>query len=493
MNIFRQSIHFVRTFELTIEWYEENRFKLLRIVGVILTLLIVIIISPRTIIGDNLIPRMIVAGVIAVYGGILMLANPSLAIIAIIPMALVVPFSIGTGTGTEINAAIIIESVAIALWILDLMVLRKPFRINSMPVKPALALAGSAILSLIVGQIPWFFTNHASIFAQLGGTMLYLLAVGAYLVMSHRISERGLNWMVWVFLGLGGIYMILRFLFSYVGYVVMPALNRFQDGAFGSFFWVWFLCLLIGQGLFNKKLPGLIRGIFLLLAGLTFYVAFFLARGWTSGWLPALLGVLVVLWLGFPRMRYLILLSVILIVGSRWQAIYNNIASVIMVGDNAYSMITRVAAMKILFQIFEVNPIFGFGPANYYFYTPLFPILNYSVSFNSHNNYVDLLVQTGIFGFASFAFFIVQLVRLGLRLLGRVNEGFMKAYLLSALGGVIGGAAAGLLGDWMIPFVYNIGFYGFRASVMGWLFMGGIAAIERILEERECQPGHEIK
>jgi hypothetical protein len=40
--------------------------------------------------------------------------------------------------------------------------------------------------------------------------------------------------------------------------------------------------------------------------------------------------------------------------------------------------------------------------------------------------------------------------------------------------------AAGMLGDWVIPFVYNIGFKGFQASIFGWIFLGGLVAMEHI-------------
>ena len=37
---------------------------------------------------------------------------------------------------------------------------------------------------------------------------------------------------------------------------------------------------------------------------------------------------------------------------------------------------------------------------------------------------------------------------------------------------------AGLLGDWVLPFVYNIGLQGFKVSVLGWMFLGGLVALE---------------
>ena len=38
---------------------------------------------------------------------------------------------------------------------------------------------------------------------------------------------------------------------------------------------------------------------------------------------------------------------------------------------------------------------------------------------------------------------------------------------------------SGLLADWFLPFVYNIGLAGLRASILGWVFLGGLVALER--------------
>jgi len=49
------------------------------------------------------------------------------------------------------------------------------------------------------------------------------------------------------------------------------------------------------------------------------------------------------------------------------------------------------------------------------------------------------------------------------------------------LGGLVGTLAAGMLGDWILPFVYNVGLHGYRSSVIFWLFLGGLVALEQII------------
>jgi hypothetical protein len=152
----------------------------------------------------------------------------------------------------------------------------------------------------------------------------------------------------------------------------------------------------------------------------------------------------------------------------------------LLLADEEYSAMTRWEAWRILAEIVKVNPVLGLGPANYYHYTPLFPILGWAVNFNSHNQYVDIVAQTGLLGLSCFLWFVWELGRLGWRMRVRVPDGFARAYLYGALGGLGGTLAAGLLGDWVLPFVYNIGLGGTRTSLLGWLFLGGLVVLEKL-------------
>jgi len=150
-------------------------------------------------------------------------------------------------------------------------------------------------------------------------------------------------------------------------------------------------------------------------------------------------------------------------------------------GDNSYSMLTRFEAWRIMWEIIKINPVFGLGMANYYWYTPLFSILGYNVNFNSHNNYIDIVAQTGLVGLLCFLWLMWEVWRTGWRTLPRAPEGFPRAYVIGAMGGLIGTLAAAGLGDWVIPFVYNIGLIGFRSSIFAWLFMGGLLAVANMI------------
>jgi len=40
---------------------------------------------------------------------------------------------------------------------------------------------------------------------------------------------------------------------------------------------------------------------------------------------------------------------------------------------------------------------------------------------------------------------------------------------------------AGMMGDWVLPFFYNVGLSGFRSSMLGWLFLGGLVSLGQMV------------
>jgi hypothetical protein len=78
------------------------------------------------------------------------------------------------------------------------------------------------------------------------------------------------------------------------------------------------------------------------------------------------------------------------------------------------------------------------------------------------------------------------MLRLSWRLLqNKLLTGFTKAYVYSVFAGIIATLVAAFLGDWVLPFIYNVGLTGFRASILPWIFMGGLVAIEKLSTENK--------
>jgi len=262
----------------------------------------------------------------------------------------------------------------------------------------------------------------------------------------------------------------------------------FQYGADSSMFWLWLVAMTSSQALFNSQLSRRQRLALLGVLASTFFVSLVQWYSWKSGWLPAAVAFFVVIWLGIPRIRVIgIWLAIIFValyfLGSTRQVI---------TGGEDFSILTRSAAWMIILEIAKINPILGLGMSNYSWYTPLFPILGYrGIHFNSHNNYIDILAQMGLIGLGIFLWLAFEIGRLGWELLKLVPAGFPRAYVIGVLGGLVGMLVSGMLGDWFLPFVYNVGLHGMRSSLIGWLFLGGLVALEEIYRNKtvEAQKG----
>jgi O-antigen ligase len=252
---------------------------------------------------------------------------------------------------------------------------------------------------------------------------MFVLAGGAFLLAANQIRE--LVWLkrlTWAFLALAALYI--------AGRVVpgMGAVNRlvFQPQAIGGIFWACMPALALAQALFNRDLKMGWRVALVVLVVAAVYVAYVQNYRWKSGWMPALAGIGVLIWLRSPRAGLAITLA-----GSLMAArlIPDLLAS------DSYSISTRFDAWLIMAEIVKVSPIVGMGFGNYYFYTPLFGIRGFEVSFNSHNNYVDIIAQTGIIGLISLLWFFLAV--------------------------------------------------GFRTGVLIWIFLGGLVLIDSLYPAEE--------
>jgi len=413
--------------------------------------------------------------IVAMGSAVLLIRNLPLGLLSFVFASLLIPISFGTGTQTSIGINIVTLAGLMGIWILRATA-RPEERLlpRSSTVLPLLVLCAVALLSFGIGQLPWFtFAEGAPLRAQLGGLATFLLSAGVFLLSATQI--RSLDWLKrisWLFLAIGGLVVLSRLVggpFRFIGHLE-------TRGATGSLFWIWLTALAFSQAVLNGRLRRGWRIVLLALAAVVFYLNLFQHSRWASGWIPPLVAVVVILWIGVPR------IGILASLGGAFALLVNphRLRDIVMAGDNEYSLLTRLEAWRIIGEIVRASPLLGLGPANYYWYAPLFPILGYSVRFSSHNNFVDIVAQTGILGLICFLWFGLALARVAWRLLKQAPGGFAHAYLIGALGGLAGTLAAGMLGDWVIPFVYNIGLDGMRASLIGWMFLGGVVALEQM-------------
>jgi len=449
-------------------WLDKNRRVVLQYAIILAVLSASFLLAPRIALGNRN-PILLFLLFLAIGFFTIILRWPTLGLVLVMVGGMFIPFSWQGG----FNVSQLGLATMLGVWFLDMLVVQRKFQIiQSRAVLPILVFALISILSFCLGQFSWYpFARNAPPTAQLGGLAINLLSVGAFLLVAHLINDlRKLEFLTWTFIIFGSIYVFGRFI------RLWSITDLYQQGfSAGSLFWTWLVALLAGQVIANRDLKFAKRFLLGIILLITLYVAIVQAYDWKSGWFPSLIAVAVIIAIRYWRsIRYFAIFAVI--------PIYFIITASI--GQEDWSWGTRLDAWTIVLSIASVSPILGMGFANYYWYTPLFPIRGYYVRFNSHSQFVDLIAQTGLVGLTCFIWFFGEVGFLGLKLIKSAPEGFAKGYIYGALGGLAGTLVAAYLVDWVLPFVYNIGMTGFRASVLAWLFLGGVVSIEQIVRRQ---------
>ena len=403
---------------------------------------------------------------------IALLRQPNLGFIFVLVGGMFVHFTGPSG----LNTATIVIALMLGLWILEMFVIRRNFQfVRSDTMLPIIVFLVVSTLSFFIGQIPWFvFARQAPLDAQVGGFAVFMFSIGGVLLSAHLIKDvRWLQIIVWVFIGLTSVYAMSRAL----NLEVVTRLYH-QSYTAQSMSWTWLIALAAGQLLYNDHLTRRVKWMLTGLILVTFYVAIFEGYEWKSGWFPPVIAVLVLTGL---RYRKLIIFGLPFVLFATLYIIMDLIAA------EDYSWGTRVDAWLIILEISRVSPLLGMGFANYYWYTPLFPIRGWHVSFNSHSQFVDLIAQTGYIGLLAFIWLFFEFGRLAWNLTKQLPPGFPRAYAYGVFAGICASIVAAFLGDWVLPFVYNVGLAGFRASILPWIFIGGAISLEQMLRRGELK------
>jgi hypothetical protein len=428
---------------------------------------------------------------IAGTGALVLLQQPFLGLVAIVVLALVVPMEIGTGTEVTLNPVTLLVPALLAVWILDLMRRREIRFVPSRTNRPLLLFLLAGLLSIVIGLGTWDpAVPRAANFAmvQLAQWAIFAFAAIAFWLTGNLVQDIAwLRRLAFFFLGLAGGLALLRVIpvsGTLLGSVATLAVDRAP-------FWTLLSAMAGGQLLFNRQLSRgwqVFLGATLAAAGL--YV-FYWQRPTVSNWVGFVAVVGTLAWLRWPRLRWpvILLLAALAVSGVLSSAVYE------FAGGEAEWLESGGSRMVLIGRVIEVtmrNPITGLGPAAYRLYAGMKP-LPYGATYyiapqiNAHNNYVDLFAHVGLLGLVLFFWFAVELTRLGHRLRVHFTRGFVAGYVSGMLAAGAGALVLMMFADWILPFVYNIGFAGFQASVLVWLFLGGLVALEQVMNRQLAQ------
>lgn len=407
----------------------------------------------------------LIGAVVGIGGLITLLRFPNLGFIMLFLGGMFVPF---TGPG-GFNASILTVIMMIGLWLMDMFVVKRKFEfVKSRAIRPAIYMLLVSIIAFAMGQIPWFvFANQAPLDAQIGGFAIYFFLILAMIMTANVLREiRWLKAIVWTFIALGSFYALGRTLhLSFVD-------RLYQHGVYAnSMFWMWLVTLPLSQAIFNNHLKPRTRILLYGIVAMALYVSLAQQNDWKSGWVPSAVAVAAMVGVKFRKVIPFTIPFVVMVAAYLAQDL---------IATDQYSWGTRIDAWLVVLDISRVSPLIGLGFANYYWYAKIFTIRGYAIKFNSHSQFVDIIAQTGILGLFCFIWILFEIGRLAWMLMNKLPDGFAKGYSYGVFAGVLGTVMAAFLVDWVLPFAYNIGLDGVRASILPWLFFGGLISIEQI-------------
>ena len=411
-------------------------------------------------------------------GALVLVNQPDAAFVVLVIAAYSVPLEFGLGNAFTVSAVHLLLP-ALALVRLLRQALGSGDRlITSRTFIPLVAFLLAASFSWLYGNVTWVlrFPRRPDLLAiQASQWAVYALAVLAYLLAAQQ-SFRAVRWTTFTFLGLGVLALIDRYggSFGFIGDLLTAG-----DAQTNGTFFVWMTALSGAQALYNGELPRSWRVALFLLALSVPLLGFWQNTGWVTSWLPPLivlcvLGVLRAPGLGLAFV-VLAFMGVLLSLDAKplqsiWESEQGSVAG-------------RIVLWRSVIQLGLRKPLFGLGLTTYHQYHMYIPLLTeggrwYQPNINSHNLYIDLFAQLGLVGLVVFFWAVAEIGLFAWRLRRTIRNGFNRAYVTSALAGLVGMLVASAIVEWLLPFVYNAGLKGQRFGVFSWVFLGGLVALQ---------------
>lgn len=396
-------------------------------------------------------------------------------------------FAIPTGTESRIVVSFLVAAGLLALWLLDLAIVRRKLALTpSLVNKPILAFAAASTVAFvwsIIFRDPLVWTPGSFIIVQTASLVVNLTLLFLVVLVAEKVKEiRWLKMLTLAMLGMGILSIILYQLNSPLQYYI---LNTGGRGMFSA----WVALLAYALALFDNRLDKRLRLLLLLLVGLLVFRYFFMGQSWVSGWLPLGVGCAV---LTLLRSRKLFL--VMMLLGTLYLAYnFDEYYTAIVLGEEAEGSGTgRIELWEMNLNHVRNHLLFGMGPAGYAVYNMSY---HPEDARSTHNNYFDVLAQTGIVGSVAFLWLLSAFVRTcwQARRLLHGQRDFAEAFANATFAGCFSMMVAMMLGDWILPFAYNQTITGFDNANYSWIFMGGAVALWHITRNQATNQAGDTK
>ena len=395
--------------------------------------------------------------------------------LAVVMMSTLLSAGIGTGTGTSISFTLILLTLWLGLWLFKMVVVERKISLRPSPANiPVFLFAGMVILSFLWSgffaepSAAYLFNDKLAVRLMTG--FVIIISMLTFLLYGNNIrSIKPIRYIVWYFIIIGAVFAILRI----VSGSSLKPLN--WNGQFPT----WVAILALGQALFNDRLKRWLRIALFLILGSWIYSTYSLGLTWLSGWVPLAIGCMILVFL-YSRPIFF----TVLVVGVSALLVSQSFVQNTLQAENTESGETRLDAWQHVFDVVERHPLFGAGPAGYYFY---FTVTLEGFFQLSHNNYVDIVGQTGIVGFA---LWLILWGSIGLmtwrtfRIVPR-ERGFQHALANTLMASFICTIVTMMFGDWVTPFPYTQTLAGVDYTIWAWILPGITLSLYHINRQKQ--------
>lgn len=380
-------------------------------------------------------------------------------------VALLVRFSLPTGSDTRVTAVMLLVLLLAGIWVSVVVRQRSLRLVPSLLNGPLLCFMAVCCIALvwsIAFRDPLLMRYDRFALVQLGACAAMVLSPVATLLIANfvRTSEQ-LRWVGLVFVGVGVVATVLH----------LTGLRQIEINT-GGLFSLWFIAVSSALVLTQPGLPLWTRialGVVLLIH---IYDRLVVGITWLSGWVPGLVALVVITWLCSKRVWAVLVLALVLLSVTQAEFIQTNVFEEAE-RDGSYE---RLALWELSFELLQEHPVVGTGPAGYALY---YVTYHPEEARSTHNNYLDIIAQTGVLGTLCWLWLMLAAARETRLVLRHAPPGWLRTLAVATAGGLVGAAVAMMLGDWVLPFAYNQGVAGYRYTVFSWIFLGVLISVRQ--------------
>lgn len=411
------------------------------------------------------------------------------AFLGICWIAIGTPTVSGTGSGLSVRFLISQTGLMLLLMVWGTRIfVRREFHLYSNPLSLPIVLhtlfCAWSIANAFMFPDPKVVTESYRIYSQVNyyEMIVRFLSFGGLLMIANSLHGRALRW--------ASLVAVVPGILTFTG--LLPFIPSTTYASWPQIFSMAFLLSMVvtrqGKPWVRAAALGLAASIFLS----------YFARGteWVSGWMGALMAIIVILSLTQRRLLLIGFAVLAVAVFVNWSYFYQTVYV-----DNFYAGSLENDRSRMLRAAFLYAGKFplGVGLGNYRSYNAYYgrqEVWNTTTFFSAHGTYAQILSEIGWPGLLTLLWFLAAGTRMLYRYWRALPDGYVKTYMLGVLGGFVGVYSASFNGDYLFPAYHNGGMGAFGSTVYTFFMLGIAIAMARengLVWKKLRQPAKALK